>query len=413
MLRKRVSRVRARVPQSGIPRHDAKLGARSSKKGSVAKKARFDFQGQSTSAKATKAAVANGKVAKAGKVANGAAPQAPGVQAPAPIDPVFIQEKVKELLRLAQDQGYLTYDDVNDALPDEVVTPEVLDEIYTKLRGFDVEVVESPELEPATPKEEEREEPEDTSRLDILDDPVQMYLRQMGKVPLLTREQEVEICKRIEEGDLEARHILFKFGFTAKEHVALAEKLICDPPKERFDRVVVDKQVENRAAHLLTLKRLIKRTRELDQKMDELYEKWHDAKKAQKDLYWKKIEALEKKLQAIYPKFYYKPKVVEEVMLVADNLRDKIQTSLRAIAELERARKSATVQQQTNAEKARIVEFEKFARMPHQQYMTEHAAMKKAAGKADTAKSEMAAANLRLVISIAKKHTNRGLSFLD
>jgi RNA polymerase primary sigma factor len=408
MLRKRVYRApaRANVPTA--------LGSRAAKKGAVAKKARFDFQGQSSTTKVA----ANGKGAKASKAS--AAPVAPATPAtptatPSNIDPAFIQEKVKELLRLAQDQGYLTYDDVNDSLPDEIVTPEVLDEIYTKLRGFDVEVVESPDMDTAPAKEpEEREEaPEDSSRLDILDDPVQMYLRQMGKVPLLTREQEVEICKRIEEGDVEARQILFKFGFTAKEHVALAEKLICDPPKERFDRVVVDKQVENRAAHLLTLKRLIKRTREIDEKMDELYEKWHDAKKAQKDAYWKKIEAMDKKLQALYPKFYYKPKVVEEVMLVADNLRDKIQTSLRAIVEFERARKSPAIETQIKAEKARIVEFEKFARMPHQEYLTKHAAMKKAAGKADTAKSEMAAANLRLVISIAKKHTNRGLSFLD
>ncbi|MDB6057971.1 MAG: rpoD [Verrucomicrobiales bacterium] len=421
MLTKRVYRVRAQAPHSGIPRQDAKLGSRSSKKQPAAKKARFDFQGQSTSTKVAANGNAKGtkpakptKAAKPGKGAAATGGVTPGAQPAVLVDPAFIQEKVKELLRLAQDQGFLTYDDVNDALPDEVVTPEVLDEIYTKLRGFDVEVVESPDMDTAPAKEpEEREEAEDTSRLDILDDPVQMYLRQMGKVPLLTREQEVEICKRIEDGDVEARHILFKFGFTAKEHVTLAEKLICDPPKERFDRVVVDKQVENRAAHLLTLKRLIKRTREIDEKMDELYVKWHDAKKAQKDLYWKKIEAFEKKLQAIYPKFYYKPKVVEEVMLVADNLRDKIQTSLRAIAELERARKSASVLQQINAEKARIVEFEKFARMQHQEYLTQHASMKKAAGKADTAKSEMAAANLRLVISIAKKHTNRGLSFLD
>jgi RNA polymerase primary sigma factor len=405
MLRKRVNRVK--TPRA------AALGSRGSKKRSVAKKARFDFQTQSATTKV--AANGNGKATKNGKSA-AAAPAAAQTPAPASkVDPAFIQEKVKELLRLAQDQGYLTYDDVNDALPDEIVTPEVLDEIYTKLRGFDVEVVESPDMDTAPAKEtEEREEaPEDSSRLDILDDPVQMYLRQMGKVPLLTREQEVEICKRIEEGDTEARVILFKFGFTAKEHVTLAEKLICDPPKERFDRVVVDKQVENRAAHLTTLKRLIKRTREMDEKMDELYEKWHSAKKAQKDSYWKKLEAMDKKLQAIYPKFYYKPKVVEEVMLVADNLRDKIQTSLRAISDLERARKSASAEQQIKAERARIVEFEKFARMPHEQYLAGHATMKKSAAKADTAKSEMAAANLRLVISIAKKHTNRGLSFLD
>ena len=164
------------------------------------------------------------------------------------VESPIIVEKIKDLLRVAQDQGYLTYDDINDALPDEVVTPEVLDAIYSKLRGFEVEIVEAPDLErpkPAEPVEEEEE-----SRLDILDDPVQMYLRQMGKVPLLTREQEVEICKRIEEGETEARRILFGFGFTGKEHVALAEKLLSDPPRERFDRVIVDKKVESRATHL-------------------------------------------------------------------------------------------------------------------------------------------------------------------
>jgi RNA polymerase primary sigma factor len=158
MLRKRVDRVKA-------PRAAA-LGSRASKKRSVAKKARFDFQGQTASTKVA----ANGK-GKGTKTAKGAtAPVAPATPAPASkIDPAFIQEKVKELLRLAQDQGYLTYDDVNDALPDEVVTPEILDEIYTKLRGFDVEVVESPDMDTAPAKEpEEREEaPEDTSRLDI------------------------------------------------------------------------------------------------------------------------------------------------------------------------------------------------------------------------------------------------------
>ena len=99
-----------------------------------------------------------------------------------------------------------------------------------------------------------------------------MYLRQMGKVPLLTREQEVEICKRIEEGETAARRILFEFGFTGKEHVALAEKLLSDPPRERFDRVIVDKKVESRATHLSVLRRLVKRARALDLQLDKVFD---------------------------------------------------------------------------------------------------------------------------------------------
>jgi RNA polymerase primary sigma factor len=87
-----------------------------------------------------------------------------------------------------------------------------------------------------------------------------MYLRQMGKVPLLTREQEVAICKRIEEAENEQKRIIYSFGFAAKEHIALAEKLISEPPKERFDRVIVDKKVESRERHLKMLRQLVKRS---------------------------------------------------------------------------------------------------------------------------------------------------------
>ena len=90
-------------------------------------------------------------------------------------------------------------------------------------------------------KQPEVEEEEDKSRLDILDDPVRMYLKQMGQVPLLTREQEVEISKRIEDAESQLKRTVYSFGFAAKEHIALAEKLISEPPKERFDRVIVDK----------------------------------------------------------------------------------------------------------------------------------------------------------------------------
>jgi RNA polymerase primary sigma factor len=383
----------------------------SSNKGVVAKKARFSFDAQTDD----KDKGGNGQTA------NGQHPAAPAAAAPAAL-PAFpagtvtvespiIVEKIKELLRIAQDQGYLTYDDINDALPDEVVTPEVLDAIYSKLRGFEVEIVEAPDLERPKPIEPEEEE---ESRLDILDDPVQMYLRQMGKVPLLTREQEVEICKRIEEGETEARRILFEFGFTGKEHVALAEKLLSDPPRERFDRVIVDKKVESRATHLSVLRRLVKRARALNSQLDVAFEMTLPANgKPAAPKAVKEFERLNKALQASFPKFYYKPKVSEEIMIVSDNAADQIQTTLRAIQDLQQRRKTAATLAQLAAARAKLAELEKFVRMPHEQFIAAHREMKKAAGRADEAKCEMAAANLRLVISIAKKHTNRGLSFLD
>jgi hypothetical protein len=140
-----------------------------------------------------------------------------------------ITEKIKELVRLAQEQGYLTYSDINDALPDAVVTPDELDEIYIKLRNLEVEIVDQAEVDRV--KQPEPEEEEDKSRLDILDDPVRMYLKQMGQVPLLTREQEVEISKRIEDAENEVKRIIYSFGFSGKEHIALAENSSPSRPK--------------------------------------------------------------------------------------------------------------------------------------------------------------------------------------
>ena len=178
-----------------------------------------------------------------------------------------IAEKVKELVRLAQEQGYLTYSDINEALPEALVTPEELDEIYIKLRNLEVEIVDQAEVDRV--KQPEPEEEDEKTRLDILDDPVRMYLKQMGQVPLLTREQEVEISKRIESAENEVKRIIYGFGFAGKEHIALAEKLAAEPPKERFDRVVIDKKIDSRDNHLRRLRRLLKTVRELDQQVDQ------------------------------------------------------------------------------------------------------------------------------------------------
>ena len=183
--------------------------------------------------------------------------------------PLDLAEKVKELVRLAQEQGYLTYGDINDALPDGAISPDELDDLYSKLRNLEVEIVDQAEVDRV--KQPEPDEDEEKGRMDILDDPVRMYLKQMGQVPLLTREQEVEISKRIEDAENEVKRIIYGFGFAGKEHIALAEKLISQPPKERFDRVIVDKKIESRDNHLRTLRRLVKHVRALDQEVDGKY----------------------------------------------------------------------------------------------------------------------------------------------
>src|SRR6185437_4958947 len=143
-----------------------------------------------------------------------------------------------------------------------------------------------------------------------------MYLKQMGQVPLLTREQEVEISKRIEEAENMVQKSINRFGFIAGAHLELAQKLA--EGRERFDRVILDKKIESRERYMKMLPRLCKQVEQLRDGIAQQYAQLirSSAKKDPKKL--KEFDRSVGSLQRLYPRFYFKQKVTEEFVHLAD-----------------------------------------------------------------------------------------------